>query len=230
MEMSVLILFAFLLGPMCANAGRRRDQKNVRPVMVALTNNEKKQVRHAAGLRTLEFCSGCPDPHLEGSQLLGLAAKHGPTDYTISGQLVYAIPNHGKPTTGMSLLNHDQVEGAVVLCDRGLVPLVDKIKVAQANGAVGVVIVDDGEAHSLFLRSARGISLRFIRIILVVLGSCDAFEGEHNCGLAVMSRMYVDVHIWEHTMLLQNMFFDNRGVLVLAALASQIQAQNGGRW
>lgn len=196
----LLIIVALLLGPMCADAGRRRDQNNVPPVMVALTHMDKKRVRHAAGLRTLEFCSGCPDPHLEGSQLLGLAPKHGPTDYTVSGQLVYAVPNHGKPTTGQSLLNHDQVKGAVVLCDRGLVALVDKIKAAQANGAVGVVIVDDGEARAKLLDIFEG-RLIPLYLLLVAAGSCDAFEGELNCGMAVMLRMHVGVLVREFPLL-----------------------------
>lgn len=156
------VVVALLLGPTGGNAERRRDRKHAPPVMVALTNVDKKPGRHAAGLRTLEFCVGCPDPRLEGSMLLGLAPKHGPRDYAVSGPLVYAMPNHGKPSAGAVLLNHAMAVGSVVLCDRGLVALVDKVKVAQASGAVGVVIVDDG--------------------------SCDASEGQHNCGLAGSPR------------------------------------------
>lgn len=181
------VLFALLLGPTGGEAERRRDRKHVPPVMVALTNVEKKPGRHAAGLRTLEFCAGCPDPHLEGSQLLGLAPKHGPKDYEVSGPLVYAIPNHGKPSAGALLLNHAQASGAVVLCDRGLVALVDKVLVAQASGAVGLVIVDDGAARnpSSWCSAAGSCVLT----PLLPLGSCDAAEGQYNCGLAVMLRL-----------------------------------------
>lgn len=34
----------------------------------------------------------------------------------------------------------------VALVDRGLVPMVDKVKLLQAAGAVAVVIIDDGES------------------------------------------------------------------------------------
>lgn len=51
------------------------------------------------------------------------------------------------------MLNADDVRGRVLLVDRGVVPLVNKVLIAQAAGAVGVVIADDGNLHNIMLCS-----------------------------------------------------------------------------
>ena len=110
----------------------------VQRVKVAMANVPGS--RYATrGLRTLEFCQNCPDPHLEGSQLLALAPVHGPEEYKIQGILAICVPNH---LGGKWVLN--DVRGKVALVDRGIVPLVQKVLTAQAGGAVGVIIADDG--------------------------------------------------------------------------------------
>ena len=103
----------------------------------AVTNRHQSP----SGLRELQFCLACPDPHLEGSQVLALGAVHGPDEYKVKGELAYAVPNH---VGGLRVLNPGQIRGKVALVDRGLVPLVDKVMAAQKAGAVGVVIADDG--------------------------------------------------------------------------------------
>jgi len=96
------------------------------------------------GYQALEFCHGCPNPHLEGSRMLGLGAVHGPIDYRIHGEMKYAIPNQAH---GGKLLNANQLKGRVVLVDRGRIPLLNKVLIAQAAGAIGVVIADDGRLN-----------------------------------------------------------------------------------
>ena len=45
-------------------------------------------------MRSIEFCVDCPDPELEGTMLLGLGAVHGPGSYSVSAEMVLAVPNH----------------------------------------------------------------------------------------------------------------------------------------
>jgi len=120
-----------------------RDQSG--SVRVALYHNLKKALLQD-NLHALEFCTqhGC-NPHLEGSRLLALGAVHGPTEYKAEGSLVYAVPNNAA-----RILNRAQLKGQVALVHRGVIPLVDKVWAAQASGAVGVVIVDDGTCEGQY--------------------------------------------------------------------------------
>ncbi|CAM9489366.1 unnamed protein product [Ectocarpus fasciculatus] len=90
----------------------------------------------------LHFCLDCPDAAAEGSVVRALAPHHGIRDFKVSGEdLVYAVPNTGNKDM---LLNGDDMAACVVLFERGEVPVVEKILKAQAAGAVGVVVVDNG--------------------------------------------------------------------------------------
>jgi len=113
-------------------------------VMVAL---KTLNLQMPDALRTLEFCLACPDPHLEGSQIRALGAVHGPRDYTVSGELTYAVPNQA---VGKYLLNVDQLKGRIGLVDRGSIPMVDKVLALQKAGAIGVIIADDGNCDEQY--------------------------------------------------------------------------------
>ena len=54
---------------------------------------------------------------------------------------MYAVPNDGSRAP----MNKWQLKDKLALFDRGGVPLVEKVLLAQAAGAVGVVLVDDGQ-------------------------------------------------------------------------------------
>lgn len=101
----------------------------------------------ADSLQSVEFCMGCPDPHLEGSKVQALRAVHGPGEFYVTGTLHYAVPN---TMEGNRLINKRELAGRVVVVDRGVVPLVDKVLLAQKAGAVGVVIADDGNCKAEF--------------------------------------------------------------------------------
>ncbi|CAM9373561.1 unnamed protein product [Ectocarpus sp. 6 AP-2014] len=90
----------------------------------------------------LHFCLDCPDAAAEGSVVRALAPHHGIREFKVSGEdLVYAVPNTGNKDT---LLNGDDMAACVVMFERGEVPMVEKVLKAQAAGAVGVIVVDNG--------------------------------------------------------------------------------------
>lgn len=96
--------------------------------------------------RGLTYCQACLDPLEQGSHVDVWEAHFHPSDYRVSGELVYAVPND----VSADILNEDSVRGNIVLIDRGKVPLVTKVRRAQEAGAVGVVIVDDGSCNQNF--------------------------------------------------------------------------------
>ncbi|CAM9859471.1 unnamed protein product [Discosporangium mesarthrocarpum] len=53
---------------------------------------------------------------------------------------MYAVPNDGQS----ELLNAEDMPGRIVLVDRGEVPILEKVLRAQAAGAVGVIVADNG--------------------------------------------------------------------------------------
>ncbi|CAN0232243.1 unnamed protein product, partial [Scytosiphon promiscuus] len=66
--------------------------------------------------------------------------------------LVYAVPNKGNADV---LLNGDDMTACVVLFERGEIPVVEKVLKAQAAGAVGVVVIDNGGCNDGFLDCGR---------------------------------------------------------------------------
>lgn len=131
---------------------------SVKPVTTAnkvkvLLNHDRrpKPGKVYGGLRTVEFCIGCPDPHLEGSQIKALGSYHGVDNYRVTGELTMAVPNTGCAGSigggqggEVKILNAEQLTGRVVVVDRGGVPLVEKVLAAQHAGSVAVLIADDG--------------------------------------------------------------------------------------
>ena len=94
----------------------------------------------------LLFCKLCRDAREDGSVLDVWEAHFRPPDYSVSAELVYAVPNDASS----ELLNRDDLSGNIALIDRGTVPIVAKVQRAQAAGAIGVVIVDDGDCDNDF--------------------------------------------------------------------------------
>ena len=124
-------------------------------VQLNLERKSRPGMKHF-GLSSIEFCVGCPDPHLEGSRILALGSYHGPDGFKVIGDLTVAVPNMVSTSVQDShvghtkLMNAAQLAGRVVLVLRGRVSLVEKILAAQDAGAIGVVIADDGNCVGMF--------------------------------------------------------------------------------
>lgn len=56
--------------------------RNEGRINVAMSNSKP------GGFQAIEFCVGCPNPHYEGSRVLGLGAVHGPVEFRASGEMV----------------------------------------------------------------------------------------------------------------------------------------------
>ncbi len=109
------------------------------PLLMSLHTKQSRQ--RPPGLMTIEMCKNCNDPSVQGSHIDAFNAARGLQEYEIIGELIYAVPNDGirKP------YNADDLMGNIALFDRGSVPLVEKVLLAQAAGAKAVVLVDDGQ-------------------------------------------------------------------------------------
>jgi len=95
----------------------------------------------------LTYCTLCRDPRRQGSHVDVWESHFRPPRYAVVGELVYAVPNDGSS----ELLNVGALRGNVALLDRGgSVPIVYKVRRAQAAGAKAVVIVDDGDCDASF--------------------------------------------------------------------------------
>lgn len=98
-------------------------------------------------LKWIAYCLDCPSPAKEGSIIRGLNAKHGVTDYSVTGELVYCVPNHAEKA---SIFNIHHFQDRIVLVDRGKVPMFDKVFKIQKSDALGVIIADDGSCEDNF--------------------------------------------------------------------------------
>jgi hypothetical protein len=112
---------------------------NPSPLLMAL--HTKDQKRNPPGIMTVEMCKQCSDPSREGSHINAFNAFQGPDSYEVMAEIVYALPNDGKK----KIINKRQVRGRIALFDRGGVPLIEKVLLAQDAGAIAVVLVDDGQ-------------------------------------------------------------------------------------
>lgn len=118
------------------------DDKSLKAVLVYDSrSNIHRRIASESTLARLEFCAYCSDPQEEGSFVYGLTALQGLPHYRVNSSLVYAVPNDASRRP----MNRDEASGKLVVCERGTVPLVQKILAIQAVGALGVVIVDDGQ-------------------------------------------------------------------------------------
>lgn len=98
-------------------------------------------------LKWISYCLNCPDPNQEGSLIRGLNAKHGPNDFSVSGELVYCVPNHAEAQT---IFNVHHFQDRIVFVDRGKIPMFDKVQKIQRSDAIGVIIADDGSCDEDF--------------------------------------------------------------------------------
>ncbi|RYH20575.1 hypothetical protein EON65_23030 [archaeon] len=98
-------------------------------------------------LKWITYCLKCPDPRSEGSILPSLNAKYGVDEYSVTGELVYCVPNYAE---GPFLANDHQLSDRIAFVDRGEISLLDKVLKIQEANALGVVIADDGSCYEDF--------------------------------------------------------------------------------
>lgn len=70
------------------------------------------------------------------------AAHWSPKHYKVTAEAVWCYPKDGSEEI---LHNHQIVRNRIVIVERGGVPLVEKAAAAQHAGALGVVILDNGQ-------------------------------------------------------------------------------------
>ena len=97
-------------------------------------------------LKLITYCVDCPFPEYEGTVISGLVPRFGLKEYFVSAQLVYCIPN----LADSKIINEDQLNGRIVVVDRGSVSLYEKVLRIQGSGAVGIIIADDGQCNDMF--------------------------------------------------------------------------------
>lgn len=98
-------------------------------------------------LKTITYCVNCHSPEHEGSIAHGLAPKIGLIEYTVTGELVYCVPNHAEQE---ELINVHQFDNRIVLVNRGKVSIQEKIMKINATDAIGILIADDGNCNPTF--------------------------------------------------------------------------------
>lgn len=98
-------------------------------------------------LKWITYCLKCPDPRSEGSIIPSLNAKYGVDEYSVTGELVYCVPNYAE---GPFLANDHQISDRIAFVDRGEISLLDKVLKIQEANALGVVIADDGSCFEDF--------------------------------------------------------------------------------
>lgn len=93
-------------------------------------------------LKYIAFCINCPSPDSEGSIAKALVARHCPQDFSVTGELLYVVPNHAESNRP---LNRHQFADRIVLVDRGKVSIVEKVqKIIRKSDVKGIIIADDG--------------------------------------------------------------------------------------
>ena len=118
-------------------------------------------------LKMFTFCVDCPDPVYEGSLAYGLLSKyniynnHGipaniktlqrPTDtistsipLSVTAEAVYCVPNLANKAR---ILNSHEINNRIALVNRGDNGMIEKVLKLQNDGAVGVIIIDDGQCN-----------------------------------------------------------------------------------
>eukprot|EP01041_Mallomonas_annulata_P009049 gene9049-18740_t len=97
--------------------------------------------------KVVYFCVNCPNPKMEGSFVYGLSAKYGINKYSVTAEIVYGIPNFGEKK---KMTNRNIMRDRIVFVDRGVVTLQEKAVNIQNNGAIGLIIADDGQCDEKF--------------------------------------------------------------------------------
>jgi hypothetical protein len=67
-------------------------------------------------------------------------------EYFVSAEVVYCIPNRAES----NILNTAHFENRIVIVDRGEISLYEKARKIQEDGAVGILIADDGQCTEEF--------------------------------------------------------------------------------
>ncbi len=107
----------------------------------------QSQAGSDSAIKEIAFCIDCPYPAEEGSLVYGLKPKHGIQTYSVSGEVVYCIPNLAN---GETLLNKYEFHNRLVFVDRGVISLQQKVLQLQQADAIGVIIADDGNCNKEF--------------------------------------------------------------------------------
>lgn len=99
-------------------------------------------------LKYLTFCLNCHSPDTEGSIMLGLAPKYGIHDYSVTGELVYCVPNYAE---SKDIYNIHHLHQKIVFVDRGEISFYDKIiKIQKQTKANAIIIADNGDCDDSF--------------------------------------------------------------------------------
>jgi hypothetical protein len=97
-------------------------------------------------LRYISYCLNCPSPDKGGSVIMGILPKFGSHSFAVTGDLIYAVPNHVESAI---INNSHHLFNKIVLVDRGKVSFYEKIlRIQQQTAAVGVIIADDGDCDN----------------------------------------------------------------------------------
>lgn len=94
-------------------------------------------------VKLISFCKNCNAPELEGSFVHGLIVKHGIREYSVTGEVVYCIPNFAEDT----VMNKHQFANRIVFVNRGRVSIQEKINKIKATRAAAIIITDDGQCN-----------------------------------------------------------------------------------
>lgn len=95
-------------------------------------------------LKMLSFCKNCESPSDGGSFVFGLIPLHLPPAITVTGKLIYSVPNHADSEV---IYNGHNLYNNIALVERGKVSILEKCIRLQSYGAIGVVIMDDGRCN-----------------------------------------------------------------------------------
>lgn len=115
-------------------------QLMVSSIATLIANINSNNPDSSSPLKIISFCVDCPSPQHEGSLVNGLAPKYGIKEYSITGEVVYCIPNHAEK---QKLVNSHLFNDRIVFVHRGQIALLEKVKRLQHAGAAGVIIAED---------------------------------------------------------------------------------------
>ena len=101
-------------------------------------------------IRMISFCQDCPYPEDEGSIAYGILPKFLPlNEYSMTAEVIYCIPNYADYT---KIVNSREFHDRIVLVNRGnRVTIHDKALMIQKSGAIGVIVIDDGQCDEEFI-------------------------------------------------------------------------------
>jgi len=101
-------------------------------------------------IRMISFCQDCPYPEDEGSIAYGILPKFLQlNEYSITAEAIYCIPNYADYT---KIVNGREFNDRIVLVNRGKgVTIHDKVLKIQNSGAIGVIVIDDGQCDEEFI-------------------------------------------------------------------------------